>query len=222
LQDINFDLANIDSDGPYGVYHSIFDSFDYVKKITDPTFTTCKTVSLAIGLVSLRLASDAVIPYDLLTYLQVIKSELTTLDNSELKVYREKLDNNGKEKLNKSLSKLSEVSNEVYRNAISGIGKDISNLKSNSGTASQFRVVNDRLMSVERCFIDPRGLKDRNWYRHLIFAPGYYLGYGEQVFPGIRYALLEGALEDVLYEISRVELSLHCVSDNIRTSNSFN
>ena len=49
--------------------------------------------------------------------------------------------------------------------------------------------INDALIAVERDLTDARGLRDRNWYTHQIYAPGTYTGYAAQPLPDFRQAL---------------------------------
>jgi N-acetylated-alpha-linked acidic dipeptidase len=49
--------------------------------------------------------------------------------------------------------------------------------------------LNQTLMRVERDLIEPAGLPDRPWYRHVIYAPGLYTGYGVKTIPGVREAI---------------------------------
>jgi N-acetylated-alpha-linked acidic dipeptidase len=49
--------------------------------------------------------------------------------------------------------------------------------------------INDALVQVERQFIDPRGLRGRAWYKHQIYAPGFYTGYAAQPLTDFRQAL---------------------------------
>ena len=45
---------------------------------------------------------------------------------------------------------------------------------------------------AERDLIEPAGLPDRPWYRHVIYAPGLYTGYGVKTIPGVREAVDSG------------------------------
>ena len=47
-------------------------------------------------------------------------------------------------------------------------------------------------MMAERDLIEPRGLPDRPWFRHVIYAPGLYTGYGVKTIPGVREAVDAG------------------------------
>ncbi|MGH7664486.1 MAG: transferrin receptor-like dimerization domain-containing protein [Gemmatimonadaceae bacterium] len=49
--------------------------------------------------------------------------------------------------------------------------------------------VNELLYRTERALTDPAGLPGRDWFRHLIYAPGFYTGYGVKTMPGIREAV---------------------------------
>jgi N-acetylated-alpha-linked acidic dipeptidase len=55
-----------------------------------------------------------------------------------------------------------------------------------------FATLNRRLMLAERDLIEPAGLPDRPWYRHTIYAPGLYTGYGVKTIPGVREAVDAG------------------------------
>ena len=52
--------------------------------------------------------------------------------------------------------------------------------------------MNRRLIMAERDLIEPAGLPDRPWYRHVIYAPGLYTGYGVKTIPGVREAIDSG------------------------------
>ena len=70
------------------------------------------------------------------------------------------------------------------------------------------RQVNARLMQAERQLIDPAGLPRRSWYRHLLYAPGFYTGYAVKTVPGVREAIEQKQYSDVDTEIGRVAKAL--------------
>ena len=58
-------------------------------------------------------------------------------------------------------------------------------------------------MQAERgCSV--RGTPNRPWYQHLLYAPGFYTGYGVKTMPGVREAIEQGKWGDVNGEIGRV------------------
>ncbi len=53
------------------------------------------------------------------------------------------------------------------------------------------------------------GLPNREWYRHQIFAPGLYTGYGVKTIPGMRESLEEEAWDEMKYYITVVSKVLN-------------
>ena len=45
------------------------------------------------------------------------------------------------------------------------------------------------LYRAERALTSDKGLPRRPWYRHFIYAPGFYTGYGVKTLPGVREAI---------------------------------
>ena len=54
--------------------------------------------------------------------------------------------------------------------------------------------LNRRLSLTERRFLNPEGLPQRQWFKHTLQAPGLYLGYAAEAYPGVRQALDDGDL----------------------------
>ena len=72
------------------------------------------------------------------------------------------------------------------------------------GGAADLSAVNRLLMRAERVLMLREGLKNRPWYKHSLYAPGFYTGYGVKTMPGIREAIEQGEWSDVNGEIARV------------------
>jgi len=75
-------------------------------------------------------------------------------------------------------------------------------------TAEVARAVNVRLIQSERELTDAAGLPRRPWYRHLLYAPGYYTGYAVKTMPGVREAIEEKNYAEADTEIARVAKAL--------------
>jgi N-acetylated-alpha-linked acidic dipeptidase len=56
-------------------------------------------------------------------------------------------------------------------------------------TAAQLKELNALLRGMEQALTDARGLPGRDWYKHLIYAPGMFTGYGVKTLPGVREAI---------------------------------
>jgi N-acetylated-alpha-linked acidic dipeptidase len=59
-------------------------------------------------------------------------------------------------------------------------------------SGEQVRRLNDLLVRVEQAFLSDEGLPRRPWFRHQLYAPGFYTGYGVKTLPGVREALENG------------------------------
>jgi N-acetylated-alpha-linked acidic dipeptidase len=75
-------------------------------------------------------------------------------------------------------------------------------------TPESARAINLRLIQSERHLTDAAGLPRRPWYRHLLYAPGYYTGYAVKTMPGVREAIEEKAYAEAETEIARVARAL--------------
>ena len=64
--------------------------------------------------------------------------------------------------------------------------------------------VNAALRQAEGQLVDPAGLPNRSWYRHLLYAPGYYTGYGVKTVPGVREGIEQDKYEEAEKEVARV------------------
>lgn len=70
------------------------------------------------------------------------------------------------------------------------------------------RSINAKLIQSERQLLDPTGLPKREWYRHLLYAPGYYTGYSVKTLPGVREGIEQKEFNTVEAEVVRVAAAL--------------
>ena len=72
-----------------------------------------------------------------------------------------------------------------------------------AANAAAIRAVNAKLMQSERQLLDPAGLPHREWYRHLLYAPGFYTGYDVKTLPGVREGIEQRQYQQADAEIAR-------------------
>jgi len=187
----HYGVASMDiqfvQDSYNGVYHSIYDSFRWMSTFGDPQFLYHRAMAQFWGLVGIKLADDVVLPFNftddaetLFSFLQTIKEALERndgVDKVNLSALEKALDDfkNAALKLDVWINKIQKTGNTK------GISKVISNA---------IKASNEILYLTERQFLGP-GLKQRPYFKHVLQAPGLYLGYGTQVFPGVQQAILE-------------------------------
>jgi N-acetylated-alpha-linked acidic dipeptidase len=76
------------------------------------------------------------------------------------------------------------------------------------GRSAIAKGVNERLVQAERALTSTEGLKNRPWYVHMLYAPGFYTGYGVKTIPGVREAIEQGQWQDADREIARAASAL--------------
>ncbi|HEX2450075.1 MAG TPA: transferrin receptor-like dimerization domain-containing protein, partial [Gemmatimonadales bacterium] len=81
---------------------------------------------------------------------------------------------------------------------------DTSAASGGSDRAAVLREVNAKLMATERTLTRDDGLPGRPWYRHQIYAPGFYTGYGVKTLPGVREAIEERRWDEAREQITRL------------------
>jgi N-acetylated-alpha-linked acidic dipeptidase len=74
--------------------------------------------------------------------------------------------------------------------------------------AAALRGLNDRLRRAEIQLLDDAGLPRRSWYRHLVYAPGFYTGYGVKTVPGVREGIEQGRYDEAESEVARAARAL--------------
>jgi len=78
------------------------------------------------------------------------------------------------------------------QNAMSKLEKSTNALQayaSSNLSAAQQQQLNSTLYKAEQKMLTDAGLPRRSWYHHMVYAPGFYTGYGVKTLPGIREAI---------------------------------
>jgi len=172
----------------YGVYHSIYDSYDWMNNYGgDQGVGSCfELMSFGAkiwGVLGMRLADSDVLPFDQREQGAVLESYCDDVDVEGLQ-----------------LGELRE-SVGAYKAAAEGLAG-----RGETCSGKQCLKVNEQLALVERMFLSEAGLPGRTWFKHTLQAPGLYLGYAAEAFPGVQQALDDGDMEvaqqqvDVLVE----------------------
>ncbi len=74
--------------------------------------------------------------------------------------------------------------------------------------AAKLGALNRELMESERRLTNADGLPRRPWYKHLLYAPGVYTGYGVKTVPGVREGIEQKRYAEAEQEIVRVAKAL--------------
>ncbi|KAJ8566224.1 hypothetical protein ON010_g6899 [Phytophthora cinnamomi] len=161
--------------GAYGTYHSTMDSIMYSELFADPDYISHVTTGRWWGLLALRLADNPVLPFEFSTYALVMNQAVTSFE-AALRVEAERYPG------------VDAVDFTALRRVISKFDANVQEFHEKLGDlqrGSDLSYWNDKLMYLERHLTLESGLPHRNWYKHVVFGPGFYDGYGGTAFPGL-------------------------------------
>jgi N-acetylated-alpha-linked acidic dipeptidase len=195
-----------------GIYHSIYDDFYWYTHFDDTNFVYGRALAQTVGTAVLRLADADVAPFefngmadtygryvDELEKLAKKKREDALERNRELdeKVFDATADPTKKSVPPPRLTvppylNFAPLQNglDALKNSARKYETEFARAQANSGDAlAKASAVNRKLMATERALTDSRGLPDRPWFEHQIYAPGFYTGYGVKTMPAVREAI---------------------------------
>jgi N-acetylated-alpha-linked acidic dipeptidase len=200
--------------GDYGVYHSAYDSFHWMSQFGDPTFEYHVAAGQLWGTVALRLADAEVLPFDYVSYAGEVRrffqESLRTAKTRNLgALFNE----------NEMNAALEEFTNEAHRfeQSRKAALAEAAN-ESTSSIGARLRRINDAMLQAERGLIDERGLRGRPWYRHQVYAPGFYTGYAAQPLPDFRQAIDDGNEANAKEALSRIVTAIRRTSATLRNA----
>lgn len=175
LQHLGVPSTDIATTGPYGVYHSAFDDFQWFKKFADPDFTYEQEMARFFGLQAIRMANADVLPYNYAEYGKAILSYLK----------------DAQKKADSSFGAHTPSFADAFAaaNRFQQAGEEI--LERQSALPQNPATLNQALLETERALLLPQGLPHRPWFHHSIYAPGEYTGYAAVVIPGVNEAIDE-------------------------------
>ena len=223
-------------EGNGGQYHSIYDSYDNFIRFMDPGFQYGVALSKTAGRTTMRLANADVLPIDFNSFYKAVNDYVgelkTLLDNTraeteqENKMIDDKLFDLAKDPkkgfqspkpkeavpylnfsdLENSMMQLKNQAEEFQKSYGNGI-----NLP-----ADKQKELNEILFKVERSLINDKGLPRRSWYKHQIYAPGFYTGYGVKTLPGIREGIEERHWKEAQDNIQIVSKTIEVYTTQIK------
>jgi N-acetylated-alpha-linked acidic dipeptidase len=167
-----------------GIYHSIYDSFDHYTRFMDTTFAYGVAEAQTQATMALRLAHAPVLPFE---FRNVARTYGRYVDEIE--------------KGAKSKDAVKALDLSAVRTAVNHVGTaadrwetayakvDAMTDRDVARNAKPLAEINRLLYTTEQLLTDSAGLPERAWFRHLIYAPGFYTGYGVKTMPGIREAV---------------------------------
>jgi len=195
-------------------YHSIYDDFYWFTHFSDTDFVYGRALAQAGGTAIMRLADADVLPFDfgdfadtVQTYLKELKA-LAQKSQEEISERNREIEEGVFQATNDPRRPLVPPSTEAVpphlnfaplENAVDTLTRSAAEYRkafdqanANGGAAlasASLAQVNKLLIESERKLTNAEGLPNRSWFKHQLYAPGFYTGYAVKTVPAVREAI---------------------------------
>ncbi|KAF2090309.1 glutamate carboxypeptidase II [Saccharata proteae CBS 121410] len=188
-------------------YHSNYDSFYWMDNYGDPGFKYHIAITKIWSLLAASIIESPIIQFNATNYATGLRRYLKSVE-AKAQEMEQLEDSNVAEwntpalfaPLHKAISHLHTAA-VAHDNLAAGLAAEI---KENPlpwwkwwqkvKLYYKVRAVNNKYKYLERQFLHPKGLDGREWFKHVVFAPGIWTGYAGATFPGLVEAVEEGDL----------------------------
>ena len=213
-----------------GEYHSIYDDFYWYTHFSDTDFSYGRGLAQTAGTMVMRMADADILPFqftDLADTVHLYDTQLKTLLTEKQESAKE-LDQELSDGTYKALTDpkktlvpppeepippylnfapLDQASDDLT-NAAKAYDQAFAAANGNAPGG-----LNADILRSERLLTDDRGLPNRPWFEHLLYAPGFYTGYGVKTLPGVREAIEQKRWAEADEQIGRVSAALEREAD---------
>jgi N-acetylated-alpha-linked acidic dipeptidase len=216
-----------------GIYHSIYDDFYWYTHFSDTNFVYGRALAQTVGTSVMRLADAEVLPFDFVDFADTVEMYTKNLQKlladkqEEIRERNQELDEGmfkatfdprhptvapAREEIPPHLNfapmqNAVDVLNRSAKHYQQALAAKQANLDDDAFSA-KLGALNRELIESERRLTNADGLPRRSWYKHLLYAPGVYSGYGAKTVPGVREGIEQKRYAEAEQEIVRVSKAL--------------
>ena len=209
-----------------GEYHSIYDSYDHYSKYKDPGFAYGVALAQTAGRAALRLSEADVLPFDFTALHKTVKSYITELMGNvdqmrekakvenelvSTKAYAVAADPTEGLKLPTLAAEVPYIDFAPILNALTHLDKAAQHVEQIKVTAEAEKLasINAKIYIAEQSLLMNTGLPRRPWYKHSLYAPGFYTGYGVKTIPGVREAIEQKNWAEAAAQMTEVAAAIN-------------
>lgn len=226
-------------EGPSGSYHTLYDTYAHYTRFRDPGLRYGVALAELNGRATLRLAQAPLLPFEFEGVAAAVDRFLSDLEGATEKQrtaqqqraarlkdgsYALALDPEGAVAPPEAQRPVPYFNFAPLRNAhaqLAEAAKRYGALTADpTALPEALRATVDRMLAqAEAQLTDPEGLPRRPWFRHFLYAPGFYTGYGVKTLPAVREAIEEEEYEQVAQEVARTAARLEALTAHIEAMN---
>ncbi len=211
LQVASLDVG-FSGDSSGGVYHSVYDTYHWYTHFSDGDFKHTAALSRVIGTALLRLADADVLPFEFKATAATLRGYVDEIARMPEVAARVDL-----APVRQSLARLASAA-EAYEKALGRL--DRLTVEEVTRARVQLGELNTILYRTERAFRHEAGLPRREWFKHLIYAPGLYTGYGVKTLPGIREGIEQSQWDEARSFVAPVAEAIRKLTSEINRATS--
>jgi N-acetylated-alpha-linked acidic dipeptidase len=219
-----------------GSYHSIYDSYDHYVKFDDPDFQYAVALAQLGGRMTMRLANAETLPVRFDGFVRAVAGYVDELAKMTEKMRADTQDRN-RSIADRSFELAADprvpfvapsARTPVPYLNFAPLENAVARLRTSARLFNQQeqrvagplplstrKQLDQILMQCDRALLRPEGLPRRPWYKHEIYAPGYYTGYSVKTMPGVREAIEERRWDDANAQIPIVAATLDAMANEI-------
>jgi len=217
-----------------GIYHSIYDDFYWYTHFADTDFSYGRALAQTAGTAVIRLADADLLPFDFDDFTDTIRryaGEVQALAKTRRDQIAERnrmIDEGVFTAMNDPKEKRIAPRKEAeppflnfapLDNAVAALARATAAYdKARSQNSAEFRDANAKLIAVERALTLNEGLPNRPWFKHQVYAPGFYTGYGVKTLPAIREAIEQSDWKLADESIGKVAKVLENAGETIQSA----
>jgi N-acetylated-alpha-linked acidic dipeptidase len=192
-------------ESPGGVYHSAYDTVKWYQTYSDGDYVYGRTLSQLTGTLLLRLADAPILPFQFSDTADTLMRYVVELE----KLAAEKKDSKVDMKPVRAAVESLTAAAQEFEKAYASVGK------TNTQTLlakKELQQLNKTLLTSEQKLGNSDGLPRRDWFKHQIYAPGFYTGYGVKTMPQIREGLEEGRYTEAQGGVRTVSAAVNALA----------
>ena len=228
IPSLNVSFSGLDNSE--GIYHSIYDDYYHFTKFLDTDFAYGRALAQTVGSLVIRLADEDVLPFQFTSLAETVQTYVGELQG-QLRQQQSETSELNKQIEEGVFTSIADprrafrapvvdtvppsINFAPLENAASALTQAAERYKKTLD-ASRSRLTPDAIRSLnksaiqsERQLTHEAGLPRRSWYRHLLYAPGFYTGYSVKTMPGVREAMEQKDFAEAEREIARVAEALN-------------
>lgn len=211
LQHLTLSALSIGFGGesPGGVYHSAYDTVKWYQTYSDGDYSYGRTLSQLAGTLLMRLADAPVLPFQFSDTADTMLRYVVELE----KLAAEKKDSKVDMKPVRAAVESLKAAAQDFEKAYANVGK------ANTQTLlarKDLQQLNKLLLTSEQKLGNSDGLPRRDWFKHQIYAPGFYTGYGVKTMPQIREGLEEGRFTEAQGGVRTVSAAINALASQVK------